>query len=176
MNYEFIFIQLLGLLAWCILALSYYRENTNKILAFHLIASAIYALHYYLLGAYSGFFITIFEIFRDYGFYKTDADKYIFLASIPIYIVYAILSYKVIYDILPLVACLLDGWSLTKHKKIVVVGATIEYILWVIYNLKVGSYTGAVTDGLIVLANISILIYGDRFFEDKEKFNTIFNK
>ena len=88
MTTEFIIVQFIGLLAWCILAVSYYRENTNKILVFHILASVLYAIHYYFLGAYSGFFITVFEIFRDYGYYKTDADKYIFLASIPIYIIY----------------------------------------------------------------------------------------
>ena len=169
----FSFIQLIGLIAWLLLILSYYRKNTNKILFFQILGTILYCLHYYLLGAYSGLFICLFEVARDYSYYKTDKDKIIFACCIPIYIIGGILSYTSLIDILPIFSSVIDGYSLTNKKKIVIIGAFLSYTLWVIYDIAVLSISGAVTDGLIALSNLSILIFGDRKILRK---NRIFTK
>lgn len=169
---KFILIQIIGVAAWLFLALSYYRKNTNKILVFQIIGTILYCLHYFLLGAYSGVFICLFEVLFDYGYYKTDKDNFIYLASVPIRILGGILTYNVIYDILPILASLIDGYTLTKKKKKVVIGAVISYTLWVIYDICVMSISGAFTDGIIVLSNLSILIFGYNIMKkDKKRVN-----
>lgn len=169
---KFVLIQIIGVVAWLFLALSYYRKNTNKILVFQIIGTILYCLHYFLLGAYSGVFICLFEVLFDYGYYKTDKDNYIYLASVPIRILGGILTYNVIYDVLPILASLIDGYTLTKKKKKVVIGAVISYTLWVIYDICVMSISGAFTDGIIVLSNLSILIFGYNIMKkDKKRVN-----
>lgn len=158
-NLYFIFIQLIGALAWLSLGVSYYRPNTNKILVFQIVGTLLYCLHYYLLGAYSGLFICLFEVLADYGYYKTNLDNYIYIASIPLRILGGLLSYEVLLDTFPIIASLIDGYSLTKHKKIVVIGAIISYTLWVIYDIGVKSYSGAITDGIIALSNLYIFLF-----------------
>lgn len=171
MTLEFIFIQVIGIVAWLMLVLSYYRKNTNKILAFQIIGTVLYCIHYYLLGAYSGLFICFFEVVFDFLYYKTDKDKYIYIISVPIRIMGGIFSFKVFLDILPILASLIDGYSLTKKKKIVVIGAVISYTLWVIYDIYVMSISGAITDGIVVLSNLSILLFEfDIFKTGKESF------
>lgn len=165
MNIQFIFIQLIGAIAWLFLVISYYRKNTNKILIFQIIGTLLYCLHYFLLGAYSGLFICAFETIFDLGYYKTDKDKYIYIVSIPIRIVGGLLTFGTIYDILPIMASLIDGYSLTKKKKLVVVGAVISYTLWVIYDICVMSISGAITDGIIVLSNLAILFFNYNIFK-----------
>ena len=49
MDFHFWFVQGVGILAWLVLLVSYYREDTNKILVFQTIATALYCVHYYLL-------------------------------------------------------------------------------------------------------------------------------
>lgn len=154
----FIFIQLIGLVAWFMLVISYYREDTNKILVFQTIGTALYCVHYLLLDATSGLFICTFEVVRDFLYYKTDWDDNIYHVSIPIYIIFGIITYTGIVELLPIASSLLDGYSLTKKKNIVVIGAVISYTLWVIYDLCVLSYSGALTDGLVALSNLFILI------------------
>jgi len=61
-------------------------------------------------------------------------------------------------DILPILASLVDGYSLTKKKKFVIIGGIITYLIWVIYDLSVMSFTGAIFDGIIVISNIYIMI------------------
>lgn len=155
----FIFIQLLGVIAWFLLMLSYYRKNTNKILVFQIIGTLFYVLHYYLLGAYSGVLICTFETIRDFSYYKTEYDDKIFLCSLPIYVGFGYFSYTSFVDILPIISSVIDGYSLTKKKKFVVLGGFIEYFLWVIYDIAVFSISGAITDGLIALSNLSILLF-----------------
>lgn len=175
MDLQFIGIQAIGVLAWILIVLSYYRENTNKILVLQIISTILYCVHYYLLGAYSGLFICIFEVVRDYAYYKTDWDKYIFAGSIPVYLIMGYFSFTSYIDCLPVVSSLIDGYSLTGHKKMVVFGAVIEYALWVVYDIAVMSYSCAITDGLVAISNLSILIFNKSLFKNK-KFNDIFCK
>lgn len=158
MDLNFWLIQLIGVIAWLFLIASYYRKDTNRILVFQIIATALYCLHYYLLDAYSGLFICVFETLRDYLYYRTDIDDYLFYGSIPIYLIYGYFGFGSLIDILPICSSLIDGYSLTKKRDKVVVWAIISYTSWVIYDIFVKSYSCAITDGLIVISNISILI------------------
>ena len=168
MNISFIIIQFIGVVAWLLLVYSYYRKDTNEILSIHIIAACLYAIHYYYLGAYSAVVICLFEALRDYGYYKTDIDRYIYIGSLPIYVLIGIFNFKTIVDTLPIISSLIDGYVLTKHKKIVVLGAILSYLLWVIYNINVKSYSGIITDGILVLSNLSILIFNKGLFKNKD--------
>ncbi len=108
MNFEFVFIQLIGLLAWLILLISYYRKDTNRILAFQIIATILYCVHYFLLGAYSGLFICLVEVICDFLYFKTEKDNLIYKISVPFRIFGGILSYQMFMDILPIAASLID--------------------------------------------------------------------
>ena len=167
MDWYFIFIQALGIIAWLLIVLSYYRKDTNRILVFQIISTILWCLHYYLLGAYSGLFICIFEVFRDSLYYKTDKDDFIFIASVPVYILYGLLTYSGLVELLPIFSSTIDGYTLTKKKKIVVFGAIVSYTLWVIYDIAVKSYSGALTDGIVVLSNLSILLFNKEILHGK---------
>ncbi len=160
-------IQLIGIIAWLLIVFSYYRKNTNKILVFQILSTVLWCLHYFLLGAYSGLFICMFEVLRDSLYYKTDADDYIFLGSVPIYIIYGIATFSGIIELLPIFSSTIDGFTLTKHKKVVVIGAIISYTIWVIYDFAVKSYAGALTDGIVCISNISILLFDKDLFKGK---------
>lgn len=169
LDWKFIIIQVIGIVAWIMLGLSYYRKDTDRILVFQIIGTFLYCVHYGLLGAWSGLFICACETIFDLGYYKTDKDKYIYMASIPIRIIGGMIGFSTFIDILPITASLTDGYTLTKKKNVVVIGAVISYTMWVIYDIFVGSYSGAFTDGLIVLSNLSILLFGHNIFDRKNR-------
>lgn len=159
-DYSFLFIQGIDIVAWVILFVSYYQKNTNNVILFQIFSTILFILHYWLLGAYSGSLICLFEVFRDCLYYRTDKDKYIFLLSVPFYGVLAYFSYRTWIDFFPILSSLIDGYSLTfSHKKIVVIGGFFSYFLWIIYDFFVGSYTGMITDSLIVISNACILLF-----------------
>lgn len=167
MKVNFWIIQLIGAISWVVLLISYYRKDTNRILSFHIVSTVLDSLHYFLLGAYTGTFVCLFESIRDYGYYKSDKDKYIFLASIPVYIIMAIFTCNTFVDILPVLSSVIDGYTLTKHKKIVVFGAVVAYSCWVIYAFAVKSYVGVIVDGILVLSNLSILFFDKDLLKEK---------
>lgn len=169
MRINFWVVQLIGAISWLFLVISYYRKNTNKILSFHIISTTLDALHYFLLGAYPGTFVCLFESIRDYGYYKTDKDDYIFLGSIPVYIILAIFTCHSFIDILPVFSSVIDGFTLTKDKKVVVFGAIIGYSCWVIYAVAVKSYVGVIVDGILVLSNLSIFLFDKDLIRDRFK-------
>lgn len=169
MSISFWIVQGVGIVAWLVLLISYYREDTNKILVFQTIATILYCVHYYLLGAYSGLFICVFEVIRDYLYYRTEWDDYIFYGSIPVYIVNGFVTFTGWYDLLPAFSSLLDGYTLTKKKNTVVLGAVVSYTFWVIYDIFVMSYSCAITDGLVVLSNLCILLFDFNPFNYKKK-------
>ena len=140
MDFKFIFIQILGIIAWVFLILSYHRKNTNKIIIFQIVGNILYCIHYLLLGAYGGLFICFFEIIFDYGYYKTTKDDLIYLISIPVRILGGLISLISLIDILPIIASLIDGYSLTKKKRFVVIGAIISYSIWFISDFRVLPY------------------------------------
>lgn len=166
----FILAQISGFLAWLSLLLSYYRKNTNKILVLHILSIVFYLLNYLFLGAWTGLFIIILELVRDFLYYKTDKDDLIFLITIPIYIVLFIFARGNLVEIIPIMASLFEGFTLTKKKNIVVPGALIVYSMWVVYDISVGAYTGALTDGLIVISNIGILVNMFKGYKQVNKF------
>lgn len=159
MDLYFIFIQGIGLVAGVFLILSYFRKDTNRVLSFHIISNSLDFFHYILLGAYSGGFIYLLEGIRDFLYYKTDKDKYVFIVSAIIYLLISFFSVRVWYDYLPVFASLVDGYTLTMSKKYVTIGAIISYGVWVIYNIYVFSYAGLLIDGFIFLSNICIILF-----------------
>ena len=167
-NTYFIIAQLMGLEALILLICSYFRKNTNQILLIQLLATVCYAIHYVMLEAYSGFLICIIELLRDFNYYKTDKDKYIFLFSIPVYAIFGILMCKSFFDSLPLGASLVDGYSLTKSKKWVVVGSIFSHILWIVYDYNVKSYSGIATCLFVIASDIYVL-YTERNYKRKRK-------
>ena len=176
MDLWFIFIQMIAIIAVLMLILSYYRKDTNRILVFQIVGTVLYCVHYGLLGAWSGLFICACETLFDLGYYKTDKDKYIYMASIPIRIIGGLIGFSTLVDILPITASLTDGYTLTKKKKVVVIGAVISYTMWVIYDIFVMSYSGAITDGMIVLSNLSILLFGYNVIDKKNKGDKILTR
>lgn len=175
MNFDYIIIQLIGILAWLMLSISYYKEDKNKILIFQIISTILYCIHYYLLGALSGVMICFFEVVRNYSYYKSDKDIYIFLGSLPIYLLIGYFSISKYIDTLPLISSLIGGYVLTSHKKVILIGSIIEFILWIIYDISVGSISCTITDGLVAISNISILIFNKSLFKN-EKSNSILCK
>ena len=107
-----IFVQGLGLIAWILLVISYWKEDINKILLFQLFSGLFYAVHYFLLGATEGLLIIVFELMRDFSYYKTNWDKYIFAGSIPIYIIMGIFSFDGLISLFPSFASVIDGFTL----------------------------------------------------------------
>lgn len=152
--------QITALIGWLLLIYSYYKEDIQDLLLIQIISSVFYCLNYFFLGAYSGLIVCFIELIKTIGYYKTDKDNLIFLCSLPLYAFIAIFDYNSIYSLLPIIGSIIDGFSLTKNKNIATIGSIISNILWVIYDIIILAYACAITDGILVISNIWLLLFG----------------
>jgi hypothetical protein len=155
---SFLFIQGLGVIGWIFLLISYWRKDINEVLLFQLFGSIFDILHYYFLKATTGLFVVAFELIRDFSYYKTNLDKYIFICTIPIYIIFGLVSITNIVEILPLIASIVDGYTLSVNKNLAIKGAIIANIFWIIYDAILGSYIGVLAGVVIIISNSLILL------------------
>lgn len=153
-----ILVQLFGLIGFILLVVSYWRKDIKELLVFQLFSGVFYALHYYFLGAYSGLFIILFELIRDFSYYKSDLDKYIFLATIPVYAVGGFLSFSGFISLFPTFASVIDGYGLANNKTSAVLLAILSNVLWLVYDFSAHSYSGIVTGIIIIVSNIIVFI------------------
>ena len=156
----YVLAQIFGIVAWVFFLLSYYSKRLNKVIFMQMISSILYCINYLLLGAWTGLFVSLFEMLKEIGYYKTDKDKYIFIFTIPIYVLIAFISERSFLVVIPILASLIDGFSILRSKKTAVVGGIISNAMWIVYDLWYLDYIVAFTDAILVISNLSIVLYG----------------
>lgn len=155
-----LFVQAFGLVGFILLLLSYWKKNIDRVLFLHMFSSIFYALHYYLLGANAALGVVILELFRDFLYYKTDKDKYIFIGIIPFYFLSLLFTYNGLSSFFPIVASMTDGFGLSIKKETAVIGSIISCIFWLIYDAIFMSYVGILASSIMIVSNIFVLIKG----------------
>ena len=165
--------QICAIIAWILLLISYHAKRENKVILYQILSSILYIVNYFCIGALTGFWISLFELIKSIGYYKTDKDKYIFLYSLPIYIIIIYFTGFNILTILAVLGSLIDGYVLLKDKKTMVIGGILSYSLWTIYDLFFFDFAGAISDIFVVISNLSILIKGYTKYLRKSSIYTI---
>lgn len=165
--------QICAIIAWILLLISYHAKRENKVILYQILSSILYIVNYFCIGALTGFWISLFELIKSIGYYKTDKDKYIFLYSLPIYIIIIYFTGFNILTILAVLGSLIDGYVLLKDKKTMVIGGILSYSLWTIYDLFFFDFAGAISDIFVVISNLSILIKGYTKYLRKSSIYTV---
>ena len=165
--------QICAIIAWVLLLISYHAKRENKVILYQILSSILYIVNYFCIGALTGFWISLFELIKSIGYYKTDKDKYIFLYSLPIYIIIIYFTGFNILTILAVLGSLIDGYVLLKDKKTMVIGGILSYSLWTIYDLFFFDFAGAISDIFVVISNLSILIKGYTKYLRKSSIYTV---
>ena len=153
------YIQLIGILGFCIVVLSFYKKETTTILMYQITSNFVYAVHYFLLGGLSGAFCCFIGMIRNVTLIKCDNKKIILPIFITIYSLITIIFYENIYSLLPMMANLSYLIVMTyKNKKILLKGALVSSTCWILYAIFVGSYVSIVTESILLTSNTIQLI------------------
>lgn len=150
-----IYIQLIGLLAFCVLVLSYYKKDSNTILTYQITSNLAYAVHYFLLGGLSGAFISFVGAIRNIIFVKVKRVNILLVTIFTIiYLIITIIFYESLYSIFPMCAniCYLIFIS-KKDKKNILIGAILNSLFWMLYSTFVYSIVGIVTESILIIFN-----------------------
>ena len=151
-----IYIQLIGILAFLVLVLSFYKKKPSTIIAYQIVSNFAYTVHYLLLGALSGAYISFVGIFRNIAIIKLEKYKNIVaFIVIAIYLLITIIFYENIYSIFPLIANSSYLITMLKdNKKSLLIGAIISSIMWGSYAIFVSSYAAMITELILLISNI----------------------
>ena len=153
------YIQLIGILGFCIVVLSFYKKETTTILLYQVTSNFIYAVHYFLLGGLSGAFCCVIGMIRNISLVKANNKKIILPIFIIIYSLITLVFYEGIYSLLPMMANVSYLISMTyKNKKILLRGAIVSSICWILYAIFVSSYVSIVTESILLISNAIQLI------------------
>ena len=153
------YIQLIGLLGFCIVLLSFYKKESKTILLYQVTSNFIYSVHYFLLGGISGAFCCIIGMFRNITLIKSNKKNIIIPIFITLYLIITLLFYEGVYSILPLLANVIYLIFIAyKDKRILLIVANLSSICWILYSIVVGSYVGAITETILLISNIINLI------------------
>jgi len=168
---EFYLAQLSGGLAWAFLLYSYWKNGNNKIIYLQLFSCIFFATNYFLLGAFSGLLVVVFEIFRDYLYAKVKNPMKVFYICIPFYIIISIFSFENIISLFSVLASICDSYALTKKNKRVVILGILTYSLWLVYDIFYASYGTLIAEVFLIISNILVLIKYRIAYQRVDKIN-----
>ena len=136
--------------------LSFYKKKTKEILLFQITANFAYAVHYFLLGALSGAYISIVSVVRNILFLLLKNNKKIVaIFIILIYLIITVIFYENIYSILPMFANSIYVFSILKDNKLSLLkGQFVGSLLWLIYGVFVLSYSEMITETILCISSI----------------------
>ena len=154
------YIQAIGILAFCVLVLSFYKRKTSTIIAYQIVSNFAYTIHYFLLGALSGAYISFVGIFRNIAYLKVKKrKKQLAIIVISLYLIITIIFYENLFSLLPLIAnsqyllCMLKN-----DKKVLLVSALASSAMWATYAIFVSSYAAMITETILLISNTLQLI------------------
>ena len=162
-------------LALCVLFISYQCKETKKLCIVQGVSSSLFALSYFLLGAYTGCILNVINIFRGifFGFAPKKRQNVLLIMLALMYIAATAVTYSDFFSLLILVAQLVGAFSvwLGDGKKLRILQLCVVSPVWLIYNIKVVSIGGIVGESFSILSVIiSFIRFGaDGFSESGEK-------
>lgn len=155
LNYPIV-IQLIGFIGVCISLFIFQVNKRDSMLKLQMGAAAVYALHFFLLGAITGSSLSIAGGIRNYLFYKQKKRSWLLPAAfIIVFSVVGILTWQGPISLLPVMAMIsgtLAFWQ--KNPKHIRLIALIASPLWLIYNILSGSYPGILAEIVMLLSNV----------------------
>ena len=156
--------QIFGLLGATSMLLSSWQKTRKKVLSFLIFDSLFYFIQYILLGALSGAFTNIIGLIRTIIFrYKENnkhlQNKIILYIIILMYLIIGIYTYDGIISIFPVIVSILYSVVLWQNNvKKIRIGTSLMLLSWLIYNVSVSAYIGAIVETILFISTIIAII------------------
>ena len=164
-----IIIQIIGFVAYAILAISYFCKKKSQILIWNIVASLILALHFFLLEGLSGALCNLIGAAAMAAIYFYEKrggknKKLLIGLMFPVGIAIAFLSWQGILSLVPIAASmvLISGFIFKKPQQVRITGV-IGGLLWLIYSIFVGSIAGVACEIVVTTATaIALFVNQER--------------
>ncbi len=166
----FIVSQCIGFLAAAILLLSFQQKTHKKIVIMQACSGLLFAVQYFMLGAYEGMIGNLVGMTRSIAFSFRGKSKLVDTIACPIIFSLlagagGLLTYTSPASLLPMAAMMISSFVMwNPHTQQLRALTMPTSLMWLIYNVICSSYSGVVTE---VFNLISIIIGLIRFRKKK---------
>ena len=167
-----ILIQIIGIVAM-ICSVSSFQLNKHKhIMLVQILATALFGLQYFLLGAYTGLALDIAGVLRDIVYYNKDkkwaSSNWWTVFWVLVMLVVGIFTYQNWISLLMTAAMMLNtvSFSFTKPK-LVRTTILISSPLLLVYNILTGSIGGVINELFTEISSVVGIIRYDIKKKDK---------
>jgi hypothetical protein len=152
--------QSIGFLALVFAIASFQKDSRRFILLLQIIAGALYAIHFFFLGAFTGAIMNVFGVARNSVFSQRETKKWansrIWLFSfLLLFLMAGILTWEGWHSMLPILGMASGTIALwlknTKHIRLIALTSPPS---WFAYNLMVGSIPRMLTEIFLFLSII----------------------
>ena len=159
-----ILIQMIGIVAFILLTVSYWFKSKLWFIIFQLVAYCLYGLHYMLLGGLAGTWCNLVGVIILFLLlYKEKSEKNCYFLIPIIFLLFVpgiIWFYDGILSLLPVGATavsMLANWS--KKMLIIKIGGIVGAALWLSYGISVLSYATMLTETIFIISTIISVFY-----------------
>lgn len=142
--------QIIGFFAILSFAIAPQQKKKSKVLLFQLIASVLYGIQYFILGAYTAVATNIADMIKTIVFLKYSKDEkkipiYYFIIYSIVIIVLGVFTINSFISSIPVIAALLFAYATWQSNlKVYRIINTLVIIMYAIYNLYFGAYVSCI--------------------------------
>lgn len=148
-------IQIIGLIATILVAITYIKNSRFTMLWLQFSASIMFAAHYWLLGAVTGALLSLLVAVRCLVYWKWDKNKILIVAFMVAFGASGIVTWQNNYSILPVLGSALFSLAFwVQSPKNIRLLSIIPSLLWGIYGILTGSWGGIATE-ILCLSSIA---------------------
>lgn len=156
----FIVAQIIGILLIILNVISMQLKNKKNIVFVLLIINLLAAINLMMLGSYTGSIICFFAVIQiiiNNIFERKDKEipKVILGIYIIISIICGVITYKTIFDVLPIISSILFTITIIQKKeKNIRRIHLINMSLWVVYDFISAAYTNVISDSITLVSDL----------------------
>lgn len=168
-----ILIQVIGILAMLFSVFSFQMNKHKHIMAMQIIATTLFGIHYFLLGAYTGMMLDIVAAVRGIVFYNKDkkwaSGKIWIIVFMVCFAIAGAFTWQGAKSLLMIAAMILNTYSFScTRPKLVRSTILISSPLILIYNIITGSVGGVINEVFVEISSVvGLLRYDCRRHEVK---------
>jgi len=175
----FVLSQILAVFATISIGCTYFVNDKVKVLIFCLLYCIFYGTHYLLLGAITGFLVTLVSLIRNIIFYinskKNKQNSKVLLIILIIFaLISGLFSYKNIFSLLPIIASIISTYSVwqddIKKYKYLALPVGVCYLG---YAISINSYASIITETILL---ITVIVGIKNMYRSKTSINIDFKE
>lgn len=155
-----IFIQIIGIVAMLVSVFSFQMNDHKKIMAMQIMATTFFALHYFMLGAYTGMMLDIVATIRGVIFFfrkdrKWAASNIWIVVFMIAFMIAGITTWQGLFSLLFIIAMILNTYSFSCTKPFRVRSTILlSSPMILVYNILTGSLGGVINESFVIISSV----------------------